>query len=72
MKNSDKSQTIRLEYGIYFLRQNGQYSKKVFKINERIYKAGEIAEIKKHQSFRIITQESIIWENKKFRSFLTV
>lgn len=52
---SNKPHTIRLEYAIYFLRKNGEHSKKVFKISERIYKAGETSEIRKQQSFRIIT-----------------
>ncbi len=48
-------QTIRLEYGIYYLRQNGQHNKKVFKISERQLAPEETIHITKKQSFRIIT-----------------
>lgn len=50
-----KNQTIRLEYAVYYLRQNGQLSKKVFKISERIFEPSEKVMITKKQSFRIIT-----------------
>ncbi len=50
-----KAQTIRLEYGIYYLRQNGTSSKKVFKISERILQSNEKIKMTKKQSFKIIT-----------------
>lgn len=53
--NSGETQTVRLEYGLYYLRQNGQLSRKVFKISERIMQAGEKLEINRKQSFRLIT-----------------
>lgn len=46
---------IRLEYAMYFLKANGSHSKKVFKISERDYKAGEEKNIFRKQSFRAIT-----------------
>lgn len=49
------SQTIRLEYAVYFRRSNGQLSKKVFKISERIYATGEKCAVTRKQSFRPIT-----------------
>lgn len=52
---SKQPQTTRVEYGIYFLRQNGQLSKKVFKISERQLKPNEINNIKRRQSFKLIT-----------------
>jgi len=52
---SSKEQLFRLEYAIYYLRQNGQNSKKVFKISERKFEPNESAVITKKQSFRIIT-----------------
>ena len=52
---SNKEQLIRLEYAIHYLRQNGQLSKKVFKISERTFKPNENTTITKKQSFRIIT-----------------
>jgi 3-methyladenine DNA glycosylase AlkC len=52
---SDVATTIRLEYGVYYLRQNGTLSRKVFKISERIFAPQEKAVIERNQSFRIIT-----------------
>jgi 3-methyladenine DNA glycosylase AlkC len=53
--NDKKTQFIRLEYAVYYLRKNGQLSKKVFKISERQLNPGEIIEIQRKQSFKIIT-----------------
>jgi 3-methyladenine DNA glycosylase AlkC len=47
--------TIRLEYAIHYLRQNGRHAKKVFKISERQYQAQEKITITRKQSFREIT-----------------
>jgi len=47
--------TVRLEYGLYYHKANGKLAKKVFKISERIYKAGEKAVITRKQSFKRIT-----------------
>jgi 3-methyladenine DNA glycosylase AlkC len=47
--------TIRIEYAIYFLRQNGQLNKKVFKISEREWAPNESKTIEKSHSFRPIT-----------------
>ena len=56
IQNNDvKPQTIRLEYAVYYLRQNGQLSKKVFKISERIYQQHQSSHINRKQSFRLIT-----------------
>ncbi|MCU0432559.1 MAG: DNA alkylation repair protein [Bacteroidia bacterium] len=52
---SRKPQTIRLEYAIYFLMKNGQFSKKVFKISEKEYAAGSSTAVLKKHSFRVIT-----------------
>ncbi len=76
-----KAQTVRLEYGIYYNKANGQLTKKVFKISERIYAPGEKAAVIKKQSFRPITTKkfyagkhkvSIIvnGEEKSVRSFI--
>jgi 3-methyladenine DNA glycosylase AlkC len=51
----EQSLTVRLEYGIHYLRQNGQLSKKVFKISERQIQPTEIIDIQRKQSFKIIT-----------------
>lgn len=45
---------IRLEYAIYFLMKNGQYSKKIFQIVQKHLDEGEFIFNKKH-SFRIIS-----------------
>ena len=56
IQNTDKKiLTVRLEYGIHYLRQNGQLTKKVFKISERQIRPTEIINIQRKQSFRIIT-----------------
>jgi len=54
LNNSTKAKN-RLEYAIYFLRKNGKYSKKVFKISEKEYLANTISKIEKRHSFRIIS-----------------
>ncbi|WP_432709182.1 DNA alkylation repair protein [Pedobacter sp.] len=46
---------IRLEYGVYYQKANGTLARKVFKISERIFKAGERVAIDRKQSFRPIT-----------------
>ncbi|MBB6111412.1 3-methyladenine DNA glycosylase AlkC [Mucilaginibacter lappiensis] len=50
-----EKQTVRLEYGVYYNKANGQLSKKVFKISERLYLPGERAVVKRKQSFKLIT-----------------
>lgn len=53
--NDEKPQTIRLEYAVYYLRQNEQLSKKVFKISERIFEPNQSSHINRKQSFKLIT-----------------
>lgn len=48
-------QKVRLEYGIYYMRQNGQLSKKVFKISERDYLPGSSLMLNRKQKFVLIT-----------------
>jgi 3-methyladenine DNA glycosylase AlkC len=50
-----KKQTVRLEYGLYYNKSNGQLTRKVFKISERIYEPGIKVNIRRNQSFRKIT-----------------
>jgi 3-methyladenine DNA glycosylase AlkC len=50
-----KEQTVRLEYAVHYLRANGQLARKVFKISERSYPAGEKTAVSRNQSFRLIT-----------------
>ena len=53
--NNSKAQVIRLEYAVYYKRQNGQLSKKVFKISERLYQPKETTIVQRRQSFKPIT-----------------
>lgn len=53
--SSSKTQTLRLEYAIHYLKSNGTLSKKVFKISERIVGAGEKVKVIRRQSFKPIT-----------------
>lgn len=46
---------VRLEYAIYYRKQNGQLSKKVFKISERVYQPEEKAVVIRKQKFILIT-----------------
>ena len=48
-------QKVRLEYAVYYKRQNGLLSKKVFKISEREYAPDEQAKILRKQRFVPIT-----------------
>lgn len=49
------SRYIRLEYILYYLKQNGTLAGKVFKISEKNYPAGEKIQISRKQSFKRIT-----------------
>ncbi|WP_443946130.1 DNA alkylation repair protein [Pedobacter sp. AW1-32] len=53
LKNMD--QKIRLEYAIYYKKQNGQNTRKVYKISERIYPAGAEIIITRKQKFIPVT-----------------
>jgi len=73
--NSNKEKKVRLEYGLYFMKKNGQLSKKVFKISERNLAANELHQVQRKQSFRAIStrvyhlgihQVSIILNGKEF------
>jgi 3-methyladenine DNA glycosylase AlkC len=76
LKNTSTiSKKIRLEYGLYFLKKNGQLSKKVFKISERTLAANETHHVDRKQSFKAIStrvlypgkhQVSIILNGKEF------
>ena len=50
-----KKQTVRLEYGLYYNKSNGQLTKKVFKISERVLEPGIKLKFQRKQSFRKIT-----------------
>lgn len=53
--NSKIAQTLRLEYAVHYLRNNGQHNKKVFKISERVFEPNEQQAITRKQSFKPIT-----------------
>lgn len=54
--NSGKeTKMLRLEYGLYYKKNNGELSKKVFKISEREVKPNRTYEINRKQNFKIIT-----------------
>lgn len=56
LHNKNKTaQVIRLEYAIYYKRQNGLLSKKVFKISEKLYLPNEKVIVQRRQSFKPIT-----------------
>lgn len=56
IKNLDKiDRYIRLEYTIYYLKNNGKLAGKVFKISEKSYPAGAEIKIIRKQSFKPIT-----------------
>jgi len=63
--NDNKTNKIRIEYGIYYLRQNGNQSKKVFAIAEKEFLPHDKLKISKKQSFRIITTRKFYAGNQK-------
>jgi 3-methyladenine DNA glycosylase AlkC len=50
-----KPGTLRLEYGIYYKKANGSLVRKIFKLSERTYQPGEIIQVHRKQSFKLIT-----------------
>ena len=46
---------VRLEYKLYYVKNNGSLAGKVFKISERLFQPNEKCLIKRKQSFKIIT-----------------
>lgn len=52
---NNKKAINRLEYAIYFLRQNGTLGKKVFKISEKDYIENSSTKIEKKHSFKVIS-----------------
>ena len=73
--NSANEKKVRLEYGLYYLKKNGQLSKKVFKISERMIESKSSYKVTRKQSFKIIStrvfhlgihQVSIILNGKEF------
>jgi len=52
---SQQSQKLRLEYGLYYLKKNGNLARKVFKISERMIAMNAQEQIDRHQSFKVIS-----------------
>lgn len=52
---SREAQTVRLEYGVYYKKANGQATRKVFKISEKIYQPKEKLVTERRQKFVLIT-----------------
>ncbi len=50
----DKPRTVRLEYGVYFVKANGSQSRKVFQLSEKEFTKGEHS-FKRKQHFRDLT-----------------
>ncbi|RBQ09922.1 DNA alkylation repair protein [Pedobacter miscanthi] len=55
LNENPAEQKVRLEYAIYYKKQNGQNTKKVYKISERIYPAGASVNVVRKQKFVLIT-----------------
>lgn len=56
LKNLNRSDTLyRVEYIIYFIRKNGQYNKKVFKISELTLSPLETIQLSKKHAFASLT-----------------
>ncbi|MGL6298219.1 MAG: DNA alkylation repair protein [Methanobacteriaceae archaeon] len=78
LNNNENSSKIRIEYGIYYQKKNGNLSKKVYKISEKEYRGNSITKITRKQSFRVITtrvfypglhQISIIINGNEFEKY---
>ncbi len=55
LNKNTRSQLVRLEYGLYYMKKNGELAKKVFKISEREIEHNKLFEIERKQSFKLIT-----------------
>jgi 3-methyladenine DNA glycosylase AlkC len=55
LNNNDEDKMVRLEYGLYYKKSNGDLSRKVFKISERALEPNKNYEVLRKQSFRPIT-----------------
>ncbi len=55
VNESNQPALLRVEYAIYYKRNNGDQSKKVFKISEKKYPANSETTIQRKQSFKLIS-----------------
>lgn len=56
--SSKKNERVLIDYAIHFLKQNGEHSKKVFKLSQKELIKGESLRIIKKHSFKLITTRS--------------
>lgn len=52
---NETERKVRLEYAVYYMKQNGQLAKKIFKISERPYPARARINVNRKQKFILIT-----------------
>lgn len=78
LNNNKNKSKIRVEYGMYYQKKNGNLTKKVYKISEKEYAEHSITKITRKQSFRVITtrvfypglhQVSIIINGNEFEKY---
>lgn len=55
INNNTKPTLIRLEYAVYYLKNNGTLSKKIFQIGQKEYASNNTHQIKKKQHFKPIS-----------------
>ena len=55
LNNNRKRTKVRLEYGLYYQKSNGTFSKKVCKISEKEYAGNSVTQIIRKHSFRVVT-----------------
>ncbi len=55
INQDDSAKLLRLEYGLYYMKNNGKLARKVFKISEREIESNKIYDIQRKQSFKIIS-----------------
>ncbi len=53
--HSKRTETLRLEYRVYFVKRNGSSSPKVFQVEERPFKAGSSKEYRRKHNFKDLT-----------------
>ncbi|ABR47640.1 HEAT domain containing protein [Alkaliphilus metalliredigens QYMF] len=70
MNDTDKELKLRIEYGIYYMKANGKWNRKLFKITENTYKNNATYTFKRKQSFRnLTTRKHYLGDHKIAYSF---
>lgn len=65
INNADKALKLRIEYAIYYMKANGKWSRKLFKITENTYNNHVVYAFKRKQSFRNLTTRKHYLGNHK-------